>query len=88
LPWQKLHSTRRRCFYQQIGHKFKKDLVKWSTAVCGTEPWTVRTADLKYPGRALKYGAGEGRRRLLGSIMWEVKKYYIQSRGRGISYKQ
>jgi len=34
----------------------------------------------------MKCGAGEDWRRSVGSIMCEMKKYYIQSRSRGISY--
>ena len=33
-----------------------------------------------------KRGAGEGWKRSVGPIMWEMKKYYLQSRSRGISY--
>ena len=47
LPWQKLHSTRRRLFYQQIGLNLRKNLVKcyiWSMA----ETWTLLAADQKY----------------------------------------
>jgi hypothetical protein len=36
----------------------------------------------------LKCNAGEERRRLVGPIVWEMKKYYTQSRRRGIYYKQ
>jgi len=37
--------------------------------------------------KVLKRGAGEGGRRSVDSIMWEMKKYH-ESRKRGISYKQ
>jgi hypothetical protein len=33
----------------------------------------------------LKCGAGEGWRRSVGPIILEIKKYYIESRRRGIS---
>jgi hypothetical protein len=36
----------------------------------------------------LKCGAGEGWRRSAGPIMCEMKKYYIESRQRGIWYIQ
>jgi len=36
--------------------------------------------------KVLKCGAGEGWRRSVGPIMWEMKKYYCESRSRGISY--
>jgi hypothetical protein len=36
----------------------------------------------------LKCGAGEEWRRSVGPIMQGIKKYYIQSRRRGISYTQ
>jgi hypothetical protein len=34
----------------------------------------------------LKCGAGEGWKRSVGLIMSEMKKYYLESRSRGISY--
>jgi hypothetical protein len=34
----------------------------------------------------LKCGAGENWRRSVWPIMWEIKKYYWESRSRGISY--
>jgi hypothetical protein len=34
----------------------------------------------------LKCGAGEGWRRSVGQIMSEIKKYYLESRSKGISY--
>ena len=34
----------------------------------------------------LKCGAGEGWRRSVGPIMWEMKKCYLESMSRGISY--
>jgi hypothetical protein len=33
-----------------------------------------------------KCGAGEGWRKSVGPIMGEIKKYYLESRSRGISY--
>jgi hypothetical protein len=38
--------------------------------------------------KVLKCGAGEGWRRSVGPIVWEMKKYYRESRRRGISYVQ
>jgi hypothetical protein len=38
--------------------------------------------------RLLKYGPGEGRRRPVGPIVREMKKYHKQSRRRGISHIQ
>jgi hypothetical protein len=34
----------------------------------------------------LKCGAGGGWKRLVGLIMWEMKKYYLESRTRRIPY--
>ena len=36
--------------------------------------------------KVLKCGAREGWKRSVGLIMWEMKKYYLESRSRGISY--
>jgi hypothetical protein len=34
----------------------------------------------------LKCGAGDGLKKSVGLIMWEMKMYYLESRSRGISY--
>jgi predicted solute-binding protein len=52
----------------------------------GAETWTFPKVDQKY--QVLKCGAEEGCRRSVGPIVREMKKYYIESRRRGISYKQ
>ena len=36
--------------------------------------------------KVLKCGAGEGWRRSVGPIVWEMEKCYLESRSRGISY--
>jgi hypothetical protein len=36
--------------------------------------------------KVLKCGAGGGRKRSVGLIMREMKKYYLESMSRGISY--
>jgi hypothetical protein len=41
---------------------------------------------IKNTWKVLKCGAGEGWRRSFGPTMWEMKKYYLESRSRGISY--
>ena len=51
LPWQKLHSTRRRLFTRKLDLNSRKNLVKcyiWSMALYGAETWTLRAADQKY----------------------------------------
>jgi hypothetical protein len=35
LPWQKLHSTSRRNFYQQIGPKFEEETSEMPHLECG-----------------------------------------------------
>jgi len=45
-------------------------------ALYGAETWTLRAGDQKYL-ESLKCGAGEGWRRSVGPIMWEIKKYYL-----------
>jgi hypothetical protein len=50
LPWQKQHSKRRLC-RQQIGLKFKEEIVKCyilSIAFYGSETWTLRQVNEKY----------------------------------------
>jgi len=52
----------------------------WSTALNGTETWTLRKAPGENILEVLKCGAGEGWRRLVGPIVRHVKKDYQQSR--------
>jgi hypothetical protein len=40
---------------------------------------------IQYTLKVLKFGAGEGWRRSVGSIVWEME-CYIEARKRGISY--
>jgi len=42
---------------------------------------------IRNTSKVLKRGAGEGCRRSVDPIMWEMKKYH-ESRTRGIPYKQ
>jgi len=51
LPWQKLHSARRRLFLPANWTNLRKKLIKcyiWSMAFYGAETWTLRAADQKY----------------------------------------
>jgi hypothetical protein len=51
LPWQKLHSTRRRLFSPTNWLNLRKKLVKcyiWSITFYVAERWTLRKADQKY----------------------------------------
>jgi hypothetical protein len=45
-------------------------------ALYGAETWTLRAVDQKHL-ESFEMGAGEGRRRSVGPIMWEIKKYYV-----------
>jgi len=53
----------------------------------GAETCILRKIDLIYL-ESVKCGAGEGWKRSLGTIVSEMKKYYIESRKKGISYMQ
>jgi hypothetical protein len=52
LPWQKLHSKRRRLFFTNtLDLHLRKKLVKcyiWNMALYGAEIWTFRAVDQKY----------------------------------------
>ena len=75
-------------FTSKLDLNLRKKLIKcyiWSMALYGAETWTLRAADQKYL-ESLKCGAGEGWRRSVGPIMWEMKKCYLESMSRGISY--
>ena len=48
LPWQKLHSARRRLFTNKLDLNLRKKLIKcyiWSMALYGAETWTLQAAD-------------------------------------------
>jgi hypothetical protein len=54
----------------------RKKLVKcyiWSIALYGAETWIF--------GKILKCGAGEGWRRSVGPIVWEMTYYIVKKRG-------
>jgi hypothetical protein len=61
------------------------DGLSWIKIGTGAETWTLRKVDQKYLV-VLKWGVGEGWRTSVGPIVWEMKKYYIGSRRRGIFY--
>jgi len=50
LPWQTLHSTRRRLFSQHTGLKFEEETSKMLQLDHGfvAKTWTLRAADQKY----------------------------------------
>ena len=57
------------------------DRYLWNTALYGAASWTLRKVDHKFL-KNVKYGAGEGRKRSVGPIVWE-KKSYIESGRKG-----
>jgi hypothetical protein len=90
FPWQKQHSAKRKLFTSKLDLNLRKTLVHcyiWRLSFCGAEIWKLRKVDQKCL-EVLKCGAGEGWRRSVGPIVWEMKKYYIESRRTGMSYKQ
>ena len=91
LTWKKQHSTGKKdSFHQQIGLNLRKNLVKcyiWSTALYGAETWTLLTLDQKYLKRSEMW-CWRKWRRSVGPIVWEMRKCYIQSGIKGISYIQ
>ena len=54
----------------------------WSVALYGAETWTLRATDQKRLGSFEMWWW----RRSVGPIMWEMKKCYLESMSRGISY--
>jgi hypothetical protein len=73
-------NKKRALFTSKIDLDLRKKLVKcyiWSMSLNG--------AAIRNTWKVLKYGVGEGWRRSVGLIVWEVK-YYLESRSRGISY--
>jgi len=55
--------------------------------MCATLPEGYGIKAMKKASVCVQYGAIEGWRSA-GPIVWEMKKYYKESRWRGISYKQ
>jgi len=73
------HSVITRTF-SPVRVQLKCDGTRWRTGHVGK--WTRNT------WKVLKCGAGEGWRRSLGVMVWEVTRYYTVSRTTGISYIQ
>jgi len=77
-------------FYQHIRLKFIEETSKviyleHNFVWCRNADNSKRRSEIT---RKLERGAGEGRSRSVGLIVWERKKYYGQSRRTGVSYKQ
>ena len=63
-------------FTSTLDLNLRKNLVKcyiWNIALYGAETWMFRAVDKKHL-KVLKCGAGEGWRRSVGPIVWEMKK--------------
>ena len=87
-PAKAAFNKKRVLFTRTLDSELRKKLVKchiWSIALYGAENWTLRTVDQKNL-ESLKCGAGEGWKISFGPIMWEMTKYYLESRSRGICY--
>jgi hypothetical protein len=72
-------------FNSKLSLHLRKEQVKrhiWSIALYGAETWTLRKVNQKY---LESFVIGEGWRRSVGHILWELKKYYTELRRR-ISY--
>ena len=72
-------------FTRKLDLNLRKKLIKcyiWSMALYGAETWTLRAADQKY----LESFEMRCWRRSVGPIMREMKKCYLESMSRGISY--
>ena len=77
-------------FTGKLGLNLRAKLVKyytWNIALYGTETWTIWKVDKKYLEH-LKCSAGEGWRRLVRQVRWEIKKYYKESMQRGMPFIQ
>ena len=57
----------------------------WSAHAPYCHLWPARLYNI-FPHYLINCGAGEGWRRSVGPIMWEMKKCYLESMSRGISY--
>lgn len=57
----------------------------WNKVLCVTENIN-RLIYFVIPGNILNCAVGKGRRRMVGLVVWEMKKCYIERRRRGISH--
>jgi len=78
------------CFHQQIGLKFKEET---SEVLCLVHNfvccWNLYTRKVDHNvWKLLECDDGEEWRRSVGLIVWEMKKYYMESRRNGISDNQ
>ena len=81
-------SKKKTLFTSKLDLNLGKKLIKcyiWSMAFYGAETWHFGQ-QIRNTWKVLKCGAGEGWRRSVGPIMWEMKKCYLESMSRGISY--
>ena len=72
LPWQKLHLTRRRICYQQIGLKFEEEtseMLPFGAWFCMMLKLGRSGQQIRKAWKVLKCGAGEGWRRSVGPIV-------------------
>ena len=83
FPWQKEYSPRvKTLFTSKLDLNARKKLVKcyiWSIALYGAETWIL--GKVYNTWKILKCGAGEGWRRSVGPIVWEMKYYIVKKRG-------
>jgi adenine specific DNA methylase Mod len=77
-------------FASKLDFNFRKKLVKcymWSIVLYGAATWTLRRVDPN-TWKVLKCGTGVVWRRSSEPIVRKMKKYYIESRRKGILYVQ
>ena len=75
-------NTKKTLFTSKLELNARKKLVKcyiWSIALYGAETWILGKIDNTW--KILKCGAGEGWRRSVGPIVWEMKYYIVKKRG-------
>jgi hypothetical protein len=75
-------------FIGKLDLNLRKKLVKrynWSTILCDGPTWTLRKVDQKHVDN-FEMWSRSGWRRLVGSIVREMKRYYTESRRIGIAY--
>ena len=75
-------------FTSTLDLNLRRKLVKcyiWSLALYGAQTWTLRAADQKYL-ESSEMCCWRRMEKTVGPIMWEMKKCYLESMSRGISY--
>jgi hypothetical protein len=83
-------NKKKNLFTSKLELNLRKKLVKcyiWSIALCGDETWTLRKVDRKYL-ESLEMWCWRRIEKIIWTDRVKMRKYYIESKTKAISYIQ